>query len=141
MTGVVGAWLDSIPMLVLSGQIRTDWTARMSGVHIRALGDQEFDICKSVAAMTKYCEMVTDPLRIRYCLEKALYLAESGRPGPTGLTFRSMCRAPLSRQTSSPGFDPENYEAGATALRQPRRIKFPRTRRGGRVPRQRCRRR
>ena len=48
LTGVVGAWLDSIPMLVISGQIRTDWTARMSGVHIRALGDQEFDICKSV---------------------------------------------------------------------------------------------
>ena len=57
-------------MVVLSGQIRYDWTARSSGVHIRAMGDQEFDICTSIASMTKYCEMVIDPLRIRFCLEK-----------------------------------------------------------------------
>ena len=112
LTGVVGAWLDSIPMLVLSGQIRTDWTARMSGVHIRALGDQEFDICKSVAAMTKYCEMVTDPLRIRYCLEKALYLAESGRPGPTWLDIPLDVQGAFVETDELPGFDPENYEAG-----------------------------
>ena len=112
LTGVVGAWLDSIPMLVLSGQIRTDWTARMSGVHIRALGDQEFDICKSVVAMTKYCEMVTDPLRIRYCLEKALYLAESGRPGPTWLDIPLDVQGAFVETDELPGFDPENYEAG-----------------------------
>ena len=79
---VVGGWLDSIPMLVLSGQLRYDWTARSSGTGIRAMGDQEFDICRAVQSMTKYCEMVIDPMRIRYCLEKALYLAEAGRPGP-----------------------------------------------------------
>ena len=75
ITGVVGGWLDSIPMLVLSGQVRYDTTARWSGVGIRALGDQEFDICTAVESMTKYCEMVTEPKRIRYCLEKALYLS------------------------------------------------------------------
>ena len=68
-------------MLVLSGQVRYDTTARWSGVGIRAMGDQEFDICKAIDCMTKYSEMVIDPMRIRYCLEKALYLARSGRPG------------------------------------------------------------
>ena len=125
LTGVVGAWLDSIPMLVLSGQIRTDWTARMSGVHIRALGDQEFDICKSVAAMTKYCEMVTDPLRIRYCLEKALYLAESGRPGPTWLDIPLDVQGAFVETDELPGFDPENYEAGGNGFAAPSAHKIP----------------
>ena len=85
MTGVVGAYLDSIPMLVISGQVRFDTTARSTGLSIRALGDQEFDICKAVESMTKYCEMVTDPLKIRYCLEKALFISQNGRPGPVWL--------------------------------------------------------
>ena len=86
ITGAVGGWLDSIPMLVLSGQVRYDTTARWSGVGIRAMGDQEFDICKSIDCMTKYSEMVIDPERIRFCLEKALYLSQSGRRAPVGWT-------------------------------------------------------
>ena len=125
LTGVVGAWLDSIPMLVISGQIRTDWTARMSGVHIRALGDQEFDICKSVEAMTKYCEMVTDPLRIRYCLEKALYLAEHGRPGPTWLDIPLDVQGAFVETDELPGFDPKNYEAGGDGFAAPSAHKIP----------------
>ncbi len=85
ITGVVGGWLDSIPMLILSGQVRYDTTARSTGLQIRAMGDQEFDIVKSVECMTKYAEMVVDPAEIRYCLEKAIYLAKSGRPGPCWL--------------------------------------------------------
>ncbi len=85
LTGVVGGWLDSIPMLVISGQVRYDTTARSSGLNIRAMGDQEFDICKAVACMTKYCEMVIDPLKIKSCLQKALHMAQTGRPGPCWL--------------------------------------------------------
>lgn len=85
ITGVVGGWLDSIPMLIISGQVRYDTTARSTGLNIRAMGDQEFDICKAVDSMTKYCEMVTDKNKIRYCLEKAYKLAHSGRPGPCWL--------------------------------------------------------
>lgn len=85
ITGVVGGWLDSIPMLILSGQVRYDTTARSTGLGLRAMGDQEFDICKAVDCMTKYCQMVINPLDIRYCLEKALYLAQIGRPGPCWL--------------------------------------------------------
>ena len=82
ITGVVGGWLDSIPMLVISGQVRYDTTARGMGLGIRAGGDQEFDIVKSISCMTKYAEMIEDPTRIRYALEKALHLATTGRPGP-----------------------------------------------------------
>lgn len=82
ITGVVGGWLDSIPMLVLSGQVRYDTTARGMGLGIRAGGDQEFDITKAIGCMTKYSEMIEDPRRIRYALEKSLYLATHGRPGP-----------------------------------------------------------
>lgn len=85
ITGVVGGWLDSIPMLVISGQVRYDTTARSTGLGIRAMGDQEFDITKAVDCMTKYCEMVIDKNKIRYCLEKALKLSQQGRPGPCWL--------------------------------------------------------
>ena len=82
LTGVVGAYLDSIPMLVISGQVRYDTSARGMGLNIRAGGDQEFDITKAVASMTKYAEMIEDPKRIKYAVEKAIYLAKHGRPGP-----------------------------------------------------------
>lgn len=85
LTGVLGAWLDSIPMIIISGQVRYDTTARASGLPIRAFGDQEFDITKSIKNMTKYAEMVIDPTSIRYHLERALYLCSSGRPGPVWL--------------------------------------------------------
>ncbi|MBP9997244.1 MAG: thiamine pyrophosphate-binding protein [Lachnospiraceae bacterium] len=86
LTGVVGGWLDSIPMFVISGQVRYDTTARyaleFTDVPLRAMGDQEYDIVKSVAPMTKYATMIEDPMDIRYALEKAWHLATTGRPGP-----------------------------------------------------------
>ncbi len=82
ITGVVGGWLDSVPMLVISGQVRYDTSKRGMGLNIRAGGDQEFDITKAVECMTKYCEMIEDPNRIAYALEKSLYLSTHGRPGP-----------------------------------------------------------
>ncbi len=82
ITGVIGGWLDSVPMLIISGQVRYDTSRRGMGLNIRAGGDQEFDITCAVECMTKYCEMIEDPKRIRYALEKSLYLATHGRPGP-----------------------------------------------------------
>ncbi len=82
ITGVIGGWLDSVPMLIISGQVRYDTSRRGMGLNIRAGGDQEFDITRAVECMTKYCEMIEDPKRIRYALEKSLYLATHGRPGP-----------------------------------------------------------
>lgn len=86
LTGVVGGWLDSIPMFIISGQVRYDTTARYAlpytGTPLRAMGDQEYDIVKSVEPMTKYAVMIEDPSKIRYVLEKGWHLATTGRPGP-----------------------------------------------------------
>lgn len=86
ITGVLGGWLDSIPMFIISGQVRYDTTARYAlketGAHVRAMGDQEYDIVRSVEHMTKYAVMIEDPHDIRYALEKAWHLANTGRPGP-----------------------------------------------------------
>ena len=112
ITGVLGGWLDSIPMLILSGQVRYDTTARWSGVGIRAMGDQEFDITKAIDCMTKYSEMVIDPMRIRYCLEKAVYLAYSGRPGPVWLDIPLNVQGAFVETGDLIGFNPEDYEQG-----------------------------
>ena len=114
LTGVVGGWLDSIPMLVISGQVRYDTTARSTGLGIRAMGDQEFDITKAVDSMTKYCEMVIDPMRIRFCLEKALYLAQTGRPGPCWLDIPVNVQGAYIETDDLWGFDKDDYEAGGT---------------------------
>ena len=112
ITGVLGGWLDSIPMLILSGQVRYDWTARYSNVGIRAMGDQEFDICKSIECMTKYSEMVIEPMRIRYLIEKCMYLAMNGRPGPVWLDIPLDVQGAYIEEDELIGFDKENYEAG-----------------------------
>lgn len=86
ITGVMGGWLDSIPMFVISGQVKretTTWSCPELG--LRQLGDQEFDIINSVSNMTKYSVMVTNPQEIAYHLEKALYIAMNGRKGPVWL--------------------------------------------------------
>ena len=87
ITGVLGGWLDSIPMLIISGQVRYDTTVRFAmqftdGIPLRAVGDQEYDIVKSVSPMTKYAVMIENPMQIRYALEKGWHLATTGRPGP-----------------------------------------------------------
>ena len=85
ITGALCGWMDSIPMLILSGQVRYDTTVRSSGLKIRTMGVQEYDIVKSVEPMTKYAVMIEEPTKIRYHLERALYLASHGRPGPCWL--------------------------------------------------------
>ena len=82
ITGVYGAWVDSIPMFVISGQVKRETTIAFTDVKLRQLGDQEFNIVDCVSTMTKYAIMVKNPEDIKYHLEKALYLATNGRPGP-----------------------------------------------------------
>ncbi len=85
LTGVLGAWLDSIPMLVISGQVKYSMTVRSTYMPVRIFGDQEFDITKTVENMTKYSVMVTEPLSVKYHLDKAIYLCMHGRKGPVWL--------------------------------------------------------
>ncbi len=116
ITGVVGGWLDSIPMLVLSGQVRYDTTKRGMGLGIRAGGDQEFDITEAICSMTKYCEMIEDPKRIRYALEKALYLATHGRPGPCWLDIPLNFQGMTIETDDLFGYDPAEDEPEAPAV-------------------------
>lgn len=83
ITGVLGGWVDSIPMFVISGQVKRETTLwSCPDLNLRQLGDQEVDIISSVKTMTKYCVMITNPQEVAYHLEKAFYLAVSGRGGP-----------------------------------------------------------
>ena len=107
ITGVYGAYVDSIGMLVISGQVKIETTVRSTGLPLRQYGDQELDIEELVRPITKYAVMVTDPRSIRYHLEKALYLATSGRPGPCWLDIPlDVQAAQIDPDDLLPGFDP-----------------------------------
>ena len=85
VTGVFGAYVDSIPMIVVSGQVKWETLVRSTNLPLRQLGDQEVDIVRMVEGISKYAVLVQDPKTIRYHLERALHLASSGRPGPVWL--------------------------------------------------------
>lgn len=80
ITGVMGAWVDSIPMLIISGQVKRETIG--AGKNLRQLGDQEINIVDIVKPITKYAKVVMEPKDIKYHLQKSIYLARSGRPGP-----------------------------------------------------------
>ena len=115
LTGVVGGWLDSIPMFIISGQVRYDTTARyalrFTETPLRAMGDQEYDIVKSVAPMTKYAVMIEDPADIRYCLEKAWHLATTGRPGPVWIDIPVNYQGGYIETDELRGYDPAEDDA------------------------------
>jgi len=85
LNGVYGAYVDSVGMLVISGQVKRETIARNYPIPLRQLGDQEVDIVEMVRPITKYALLVQDPASIRAVMDKALFLATSGRPGPVWL--------------------------------------------------------
>ena len=83
ITGVMGAWVDSIPMLIISGQVKFETTiASQPELSLRQLGDQEINIVDIVRPITKYAVMINDKNTIKFHLAKAVYEAKHGRPGP-----------------------------------------------------------
>lgn len=83
LNGVFGAWTDSIPMLVISGQVKRETCMATYDIPgLRQLGDQEADIISMVKGITKYAALVREPEDIRYHLERAWHLCRTGRPGP-----------------------------------------------------------
>lgn len=107
ITGVLGGWLDSIPMFILSGQVKRETTIWATDVPLRQLGDQEFNIVDSVKPMTKYAHMITDANEIRYHLEKALYLCLTGRKGPVWLDIPLDIQAAVVETEELKGFYPD----------------------------------
>lgn len=86
LNGVFGAWTDSIPMLIVSGQVKRETCMSTYGLtDLRQLGDQEVDIIRIVKGITKYSVLISEPESIAYHLERAWHLAQIGRPGPCWL--------------------------------------------------------
>lgn len=110
LTGVLCAWNDSIPLLVLSGQVRTDTTIQSTGLKLRQFGEQEYDIIHSVSNMTKYAEMLTDASQLRYCVEKAIYMANHGRKGPCWLDIPLDIQGMMIETEEQTAYIPEESE-------------------------------
>lgn len=87
LSGVFGAYVDSVPMIVLAGQTKSELLRSTYNFvpNPRQLGEQEVDSVAMAAPVTKYANRVTDPSRVRFELEKAFFIATSGRPGPVWL--------------------------------------------------------
>ena len=116
VTGVAGAWLDSTPVLFISGQVKRPdrmFDAEGKPLGMRQLGVQEVDIVSIVRPITKYAVTVLDPYSIRYHLEKAAYLARTGRPGPVWIDVPLDVQAfPLDDLSALKGFDPAQDASG-----------------------------
>ena len=97
--GLVEAWVDSVPVLVISGQVPREQIS----IGVRSFGVQGFNITENVKGLTKYSALVDDPLAIRFHLEKAIFSAFSGRPGPVWLDI------PMDVQASE--IDPSNLQS------------------------------
>jgi acetolactate synthase-1/2/3 large subunit len=108
LNGVFGAWTDSIPMFVVSGQVRRDTCLALSPVEgLRQLGDQEVDIVRIARGITKYAVLISDPLTIRFHLEKAFHLALEGRPGPVWVDIPVDVQGAYVDPDELQGFEPE----------------------------------
>lgn len=84
-TGTLCSYQDSVPVFVISGNVNKELTTDYTGLNLRQLGDQEFNVIKTVKNFTKYAHQINDPLTVRYHLERAYFEATSGRPGPVWL--------------------------------------------------------
>jgi len=111
LTGVAGAWMDSIPLLIISGQVKREDTAAGRGV--RQMGFQEIDIISIAKPITKYAITVTEPTKIRYYFEKAVWMAQNGRPGPSWLDIPLDVQAADIEVAKLVGFHTESKESNA----------------------------
>ncbi len=109
ITGVAGAWLESTPCLIISGQVKR---ADLKGdLGVRQLGPQEVDIVSIVKPITKYAVTVMDPKSILYHLEKAIAMATSGRKGPVWLDIPLDVQAAAIDTGKLPGYHPKEEES------------------------------
>lgn len=108
LTGIAGAYIESTPVLVLSGQVKM--ADQIGNQHIRQMGMQELDIISIVRPITKYAEMVTDPMKIKYHLDRALYEAMTGRKGPVWLDIPLDIQAAMIEERELEGYIPPEKE-------------------------------
>uniref|UniRef100_UPI00404A927C thiamine pyrophosphate-binding protein n=1 Tax=Fulvivirga sp. TaxID=1931237 RepID=UPI00404A927C len=106
LTGLAAAWLDSIPCIFISGQARTNQT--VNGRNLRQVGTQEVDIISMVKSVTKYATTIYDIKEVKYHLQKAIYLALHGRPGPVWLDIPVDIQWSFTDSDELIDFDPES---------------------------------
>lgn len=109
ITGVCGAWIDSIPTVFISGQVTSN--TLIEGTGLRQFGIQESDIVSMVKSVTKYAVTIKDPNRVKYHLQKAIHLATTGRPGPVWLDIPLDIQSKMITPDECPAFEPEAQEA------------------------------
>lgn len=108
VSGLAEAWVDSAPILIISGQVPLRHTSYNTGIKgLRTFGTQELNIIEVVRPLTKYAELVSSPDSIRYHLEKAVYLARSERPGPAWLDVPLDVQAAMVDERDLKGYIPE----------------------------------
>ncbi len=106
ITGVLGQYLDSIPGIYISGQIKTStYKHTYDYLNLRQLGDQEADIVSMVTPITKYAKTIYNPLDIKYELDKAIAIALDGRPGPVWLDIPLDVQGAMVDETKFKEFD------------------------------------
>lgn len=111
LTGVLGQWTDSIPALYISGQVKQSTTINACpGLNLRQLGDQEGNIIDVVKPVTKFAEMLKDANDISYLLDKAIYLATHGRPGPVWLDIPLDLQASMIEESGLKQFNPDEVK-------------------------------
>ncbi len=103
ITGVTAGWIDSTPMLVISGQAKRADLVGDTGV--RQIGSQEVQIIDMVKPITKYAVQVMEPTEIRYHMERAYMEATTGRPGPVWLSIPLDVQAAMVDRASMAGYD------------------------------------
>jgi acetolactate synthase-1/2/3 large subunit len=108
ITGALDAWADSIPVMIISGQEKSEFIN--SHKDLRMWGVQGFDICKTVSNITKYAVLITDPKQVKYEFQKAIHLAESGRPGPVWIDIPTDVLAAQINPEELKGYTPEETQ-------------------------------
>lgn len=116
LNGVYGAYVDSIPMVVVSGQVKRETCAFNYPLPLRQLGDQEVDIVAMVRGITKYAVVLSDPKDARRIVEKAIHLCRRGRPGPVWIDVPIDVQAALVEFDDLKPFDPVSLDRDDEAV-------------------------
>lgn len=115
ITGLCGAWCDSVPVIFISGQVLKKLYT--DGKTIRQLGVQQIHIIEIVKPITKYAAMIEDPTSIKYHLQKAVHIAKSGRPGPVWIDIPTDMQHAEINPNKLKGFKPERQKANLVKLK------------------------
>ena len=106
VTGLCGAWQDSVPCLFISGQVKKKETTNNAKIPgLRQFGVQELDMIPIVKYACKYATTLNDPNKVKYEFEKAVHIAKSGRPGPVWIQIPMDVQSSIIDETKLNGFE------------------------------------